>query len=97
MKQVTNMTKLLKSYDLDSFDDNGRRNSVHLAPGESVSLKNDDANARQIEAAIVRGELSVEDAKAAKESAAKEEKKEESEESKTVTKKSSKPKDKEDK
>jgi len=96
MKQVTNLTKNLRAYDLDSFDENGRRRAVHLAPGESVSLKNDDAASRQLVAALDRKEISIEDAKAAKED--KEDKKEESGESKKPAKKSSsKPKDKEDK
>ena len=90
MKQVINLTSTLKCYDLDSFDADARREAVHLAPGESVSLKDGAVNSRQLVAALSKGEIAVKELKADK-------KVESSESSKSEKKTTNKPKDKENK
>jgi len=95
MKEVTNLTRMSKAYDLDSYDDNGRRRAIHLAPRESIKLKDDDVRSLQLMAAEGRGEISIADTKktAASSSESEDDDKKSDSSKKSDKKKSSKPKE----
>ena len=61
MKKLVNTTKRLRVLDLNSFDDSGRRKSVHIAPESSVVIEDTEANSKQVVKALNKGIIKIDD------------------------------------
>ena len=91
MKEITNLSKRILMFDLDSYEDNGRRKTISINPGESVKIEDEEIGSKQLQTAIFKNAVGVVDLKSKKKREVKKE------EPKNLVEEKDKTTDKEDK